>query len=206
MAPYTVRQFPSLELLFPGKLMTTCDPYLLRLYPEQLLMHNSTSLPSTPRNAQATLCPSSGTPATSPEDPLLTSLEFMACPSSLLYHRDTEVPAIFQGGPGKFQFSKIFCEEYKQRHGTEVDLDHRVDNTRALDLYASLGPWLSNGPSANILVAIAPRKAYSSLKVRQVNDDGTEVVYVDTEHYAACKTAELGARKPRSAEGAYVQK
>lgn len=31
MAPYTVRQFPSLELLFPGKLMTTCDPYLLRL-------------------------------------------------------------------------------------------------------------------------------------------------------------------------------
>lgn len=33
-APFVVQRFVTLELLFPGKLLSTCDPYVLRLFPE----------------------------------------------------------------------------------------------------------------------------------------------------------------------------
>jgi hypothetical protein len=202
--PYTVAEFPALtRLLGPDKLLTTCDPYLLRLYPDQLLActeemaHTPASSPDSPLPVTDSPPGEDKTTEPTPPSPLdLAPLDFLSGPSHLLYHKDSEVPVLFQGGPGNFGYSPLFQAEYEQRFSSPVDTSHRINNLHALDLYAALGPWLSSAPGANVLLAVAPKKALPALQVRQVNTDGTEVVYVDTEQYATFKAAEQEAQDP----------
>lgn len=178
-APFHVQDFPMLRRLFPDRSMTTCDPYLLHLFPEQLLVHQEAETEA----AQAPSTPPS-TPASTQGAVQYKQYTFEPTPTELLYDKDYEVLVLYQNGPGTFSFSPQFCEEYTRRHGTAVDQQHRIDNTKALQLYAEMGPWLSNGPGANIQIAAVPRKAISAIQVLQVHADGTEVVYVDTDLYA----------------------
>jgi hypothetical protein len=109
---------------------------------------------------------------------------FEPTPLDLLYDRDSEVLVMFQNGPGIFSFSPEFCAQYLERFRAPVNYHHRVDNINALQLYSELGPWLSNGPVANIQLAAVPKKAQGATRVLQVHPDGTEVVFVDTNQYA----------------------
>lgn len=185
-APFVVQEFPALQRATPGQLMTTLDPFLLRLFPEQLLIHEDSGLDTHPQ----------GTPEEWSDDEdsqlELLSMDYIPTPLNMLYDAHTEVPVLYQGGPGKFAYSPFFCAEYQQRFGKPVDPQHRVDNLQALQLYAGLGPWLSNAAGSNIMVAVAPKKAMQALRVFRVHDNGTEVVYVDSERYAAQKMAQLG--------------
>jgi hypothetical protein len=115
--------------------------------------------------------------------------EFEPTPVELLYDSNFEVPVLFQNGPGHFAYSLRFQQEYRRRFSKEADPNHRVDNTQALQVYADLGPWVSNGPTANIQIATVCKKAGSAIKVRQVHTNGTEVAYIDSEEYATMRQA-----------------
>jgi thymidylate kinase len=202
--PYLVQDFPMLRQLFPDRKMTTCDPYLLHLFPEQLLTHEEISLDSetdllvsqNPGTPPQTLSPSATGVPYKPHAYKPTHLD-------QLYDSSSEVLVMYQNGPGTFAFSTQFCTEYSNRHGAPADCSHRVDNTRALQLFAEMGPWLANGPSANIQLAAVPRKAQPAIRVLQVHPDGTEVVFVDTTAYATVREVSrdledlLSSSKPR---------
>lgn len=55
-----------------------------------------------------------------------------------------------------------FCSAYQHRFRVPVDVQHRVNNVNALQLFAVLGPWFSSAPGANICMAIVPKKGSPS--------------------------------------------
>jgi thymidylate kinase/transposase InsO family protein len=194
--PFAVHESALLQRLCPGQLMTTLDPYLLRMYPDQLLACSDAE-----EYADAPDTHPQGTPVDSisdsePSTPSDTSqavsplFEYIPTDASMLYDQATEVSILFQAGPGSFRYSPLFESEYLRIHGTPVDPNHRVDNHNALELYATLGPWAAAAPGAHIAVAIAPRKALAALRVTRVYNDGSESVYVDSSAYASIKLAE----------------
>jgi thymidylate kinase len=203
--PFPVHQFTDLQRLCPGQLLTTLDLFYLRLFPDQMLTLeqpeesvDSGIIPGTPDTHPQ------GTPADTPSEeeptgkPGYGSFDYLPTSLDMLYNKDTEVPALFQAGPGKFDYSPLFCVEYGRRFGHPVDVSHRIDNPKALELYAALGPALCNGRGANIMVAIAPKKSLPALRVIPVGHDGTETVFVDSDIYAMHRLAELRSNKPPS--------
>jgi deoxyadenosine/deoxycytidine kinase len=148
--PFLVEDFPSLTRLFSGQLLTTCDPYLLRLFPEQLLTLEEAPAQPVAESSLTSATPEAVTATRSHHTVPYEPYAFEPTPMGILFDGDYEVLALFQNGPGKFCYSPQFCAEYLRRHHSAVDTGHRVNNTKALQLYAELGPWLSNGPDANI--------------------------------------------------------
>jgi thymidylate kinase len=215
-SPFQVADFPLLRRLFPGQHMTTCDPFLLQLFPDQFLtreemecdedLHTTAPVPPTPDNAPTpdnllvptpqatTLAPLSQTDKHLPVE--FKPHHFSPTPTRLLYDADIEAPVLFQSGPGAFGYSPQFHAEYLRRFGSEVDVNHRVNNIKALSVFADLGPWRSNGPSANIQIAVVPLKGLSAVKVVQVHSNGTEVVFIDTSAFAALRRTSLAAANP----------
>jgi thymidylate kinase len=183
-APFHTQDFPMLRRLFPERILTTCDPYLLHLFPEQLLIHEEAADEANSNLAASTPPP---TPAAQGTSIRFQPYAFESTPIEPLYDKESEVLVLFQNGAGTFSFSPQFCTEYARRFGQQVDPQHRIDNLQALELYAEMGPWLVNGPDANIQIAAVPKKAATAIQVLQVHADGTEVVFVDTDKYAAMR-------------------
>jgi thymidylate kinase len=184
--PFHVHDFPMLRRLFPDCSLTTCDPYLLNMFPEQILTHEEVSPRTGGKSSSPPLQPAAAEAAVQ-----YKPYTFEATPAEFMYDKDYEVLVLFQNGPGTFAFSPQFCAEYEKRYYTPINHGHRIDNTQALQLYAELGPWLSNGPNANIQVAAVPKKAAGAILVLQIHEDGTEVVFVNTNKYAELKGAAM---------------
>lgn len=127
---------------------------------------------------------------------IVNLLDYNTTPSRFLFHANIEVPVLFQGGSGRFAYYNLFKQVYRQRWGEGVNPSHRISNLKALELYAELGPWLSNAPGSNSMVAVAPKKGLPAIRVHQIHTDGTEDVYIDPRAYAAYKTTQLGAQYP----------
>jgi len=121
---------------------------------------------------------------------------YAAVPLHLIYDPLLEVPVLFQSGPGTFNYSEAFKAEYLRRYGTPVVPHHRINNIRALDVYTALSPWISNGPTANIQIAVVPLKAKYAIKVKTIHSNGSEAVYVDTESYADIRYREASTIMP----------
>jgi thymidylate kinase len=203
-APFTVHNFATLRRLCIGQLLTTLDPFYLAMFPDQLLVHEELEyVPDDPDTHPQ------GTPEQYSSDdesdipPVCVEpqvqcmrLDYMPTPLSLLYDASTEVTVLYQEGPGTFNFSPDFCAEYVRRHNEPVDINHRVDNSKAAELYAAMGPWQSSAEGANIAVAVAPKKALPALRVATIHSNGAEAVFVDPNAYASYRTAELGASHP----------
>lgn len=112
-APFHVQDFPTLRRLFPDRHLTTCDPYLLHLFPDQLLTHEEVTCGAEQEpdaSIQAPATPNTAVP--------YKPYAFEATPAELLYDSDYEVLVLFQNGPGSFAFSPQFCAEYEKRYGT----------------------------------------------------------------------------------------
>lgn len=195
--PFSVHESAILQRLCPGRLLTTLDPFYLRLFPDQLLaLHEVDGYLEGPEtHPQGT--PTGSSTDNQPPSPLtdrgevhLSLYEYLPSDANLLYDQATEVPVLYQSGPGSFQYSPLFQAEYLHVYGTPVDHSHRVDNSKALQLYAALGPWAATASGAHIAVAVAPRKALPALRVVKIHDNGAESVYVDPLVYAGVRLAE----------------
>jgi hypothetical protein len=114
----------------------------------------------------------------------------------MIYDPLLEIPVLFQSGPGVFSYSEAFNTEYIRRYGTPVIPEHRINNLRALDVYTTLSPWISNGPGANIQIAVVPLKARYAIKVKPIHNNGSEAVYIDTESYAQSRFREISYSMP----------
>lgn len=197
--PLTVRGSPA-----EGSFTSAGDPNQLAPPPESLLIHEAAEGPTDlgqgshtppPDSSEGPPCRASQLPAASPSVAYHPH-EFAPTSLDFLCDWETEVPVLFQDGPGTFAFSTKFCEEYERRYHTPVNLTDRIDARKTLAVFADMGPWLSNGPTANIHIAVVPRKALPAIRVIQVHSDGTEVVFVDTKQYATHKCAALAGLCP----------
>jgi hypothetical protein len=196
--PFAVHECAILQRLCPGQLLTTMDPYYLRLFPDQLLTlrdndsvadNPDTHPQGTPEDSPTTSGPP--TEKTSTPDKTPTALfDYLPTAPHLLYDRVTEVPVLFQAGPGIFKYSPVFEAEHQRRFGRPVTTLDRVDNHDAVELYAALRPWVANAPQSQIALAVVPRKALPALQVWQVHSNGTESVFVDPTVYALVKVDE----------------
>jgi thymidylate kinase/transposase InsO family protein len=148
---------------------------------------SETSLGSTARDSDL---PSTPPP---PRHTYFSPYKYAPVPLGFLYQEEVEVPVLFQNGPGKFGYSRQFQEEYIRRFGIPVNPKLRIDHRHALEVYADLGPWACNGPTANIQIAIVPRKAQHAIKIAQIHDNGAEAIYVDSELYTRNRYEELAA-------------
>jgi len=115
--------------------------------------------------------------------------EYSATPLQCLYDAQQEIPVLFQQNAGTFAFSAFFNQLYESIYHELPDVNHRINNIRALQLYAQLGPWQANGPTANIQVAVVPIEAKGAIKVIPIHTNGSETVYVDTVRYAAISSS-----------------
>jgi len=121
---------------------------------------------------------------------------YAAVPLHLIYDPLLEIPVLFQSGPGTFSYSEAFNTEYVRRYGTPVIPEHRINNLKALDVYTALSPWISNGPGANIQIAVVPLKARYAIKVKPIHNNGSEAVYIDTDSYAQSRFREISFTMP----------
>lgn len=120
-------------------------------------------------------------------------LQFYYEPTPLehLYRSSLEVPVFFQLGPGRFSFSYKFHEEYERRFGVPVNYKDRVGNQQMLEVFLSMAPWEANGWKANIQLAFVPSLAKDAIRVKRINENGSETVYIDTQYYVLLRLSQM---------------
>lgn len=213
---YLPRRTPTAHnpLTSPGGTVTVpCRPDVYRQYPGQILLmqHAPDDVPQSLTCSESSLTASSKVPPTktqqqhaqttvSPSNFNWCDYPYAPTPVRFLFVPEIEATCLFQSGPGHFKFSPLFEQRYLETYSEPVNPNDRIDNLKALEIYAALAPWDSRAPGANIQLAVAPRKVLHALRVRRTHDNCADTVYVDAPAYAEQRFKHLLATSPSLAQ------